>query len=112
MDNRENVVMEIISTEKSYVYKLQAVLQFVIRPLQSSGVLDDENIKAQVSHCHLKITRINGLYHYSFLFQHGIPSFTIFYSILPLMGITCVRVQQVYSLYFQDMFSTCYAPPF
>lgn len=48
MEKRDNVIEEIITTEKNYVNKLQLVLDFVIKPLQADKILDEEDIKGQV----------------------------------------------------------------
>jgi hypothetical protein len=49
MEKRDNVIEEIITTEKNYVNKLQLVLDWVIKPLQTEKILDEDDIKGQVS---------------------------------------------------------------
>ncbi len=46
---RENVIMEIISTEKTYVEKLSAVMDVFIVPLKGADVLSSLDIQGQVT---------------------------------------------------------------
>lgn len=40
--------MEIITTEKNYAHKLEAVLDYIIKPLRAQSIIDEVDIKGQV----------------------------------------------------------------
>jgi len=62
MDHRENVILEIIATEKNYVQKLLIVQEYIIKTLQSSGTLDPDDIKGQVRYIALSLVKVTNFY--------------------------------------------------